>query len=111
MLHMSRKWHGDLQDLRRKQKPEVLHQTHSDMVRIKVTKHMSISFLISCIRWLHSCEIMKRKGNYKINFLMIHQWHQVSLKEDLFCIYPTTPSDSVLIFTFFSVFPLMDIKC
>lgn len=91
MLHMSRKWHGDLQDLRRKQKPEVLHQTHSDMVRIKVIKLMSICFVITFNRWLPSWEIMKRKENYKINFL-IHQWHQVSLKEDLFCIYiPQTP--------------------
>ena len=102
MLHMSRKWYGDLQDLRRKQKSEVLHQTDSDMVRIKVIKLMSICFVITCNRWLHSWEIMKRKGNYKINFL-IHQWHQVSLKADLFCIYP--------LFHFLQCFPLMDIKC
>lgn len=62
MLHMSRKWHGDLQDLRWKQKPEVLHQTDSDMVRIKEIKLMSICFVITCNRWLHSWKNYEKEG-------------------------------------------------
>lgn len=64
MLHMSRTWYGDLQDLQWKQKPEVLHQTYSYMVRIKVTRLILICFVIMCNRWLHLWKSMKRKGNY-----------------------------------------------